>query len=100
MAQKFSEIIQSETPTLVDFYADWCQPCKMMTPILEEVKSKIGKKAMIIKIDTDKNPQVLSAYQIRGIPTLILFKNGEIKWRQSGVVPADTIEKIINQYSD
>ncbi|MBI3233913.1 MAG: thioredoxin [Bacteroidetes bacterium] len=99
MTKKFSEIIQSGTPTLVDFYADWCGPCKMMAPILEEVKSKIGNKAMIIKIDTDKNPQVLNTYQIRGIPTLILFMNGEIKWRQSGVVSANVIENVINQYS-
>ncbi len=99
MASTFSEIINSSTPTLVDFYADWCGPCKMMKPILEELKSAVGEKAKIIKIDVDKNPQVASAYKIQGVPTLIIFKDGQIKWRQSGVVSALNLQQLINQFS-
>lgn len=94
----FQEIIASEKPVLVDFAAEWCGPCKMMPPILQQVKSNLGDKVTIIKIDIDKNPAAANAYKVQSVPTLIIFQKGEIKWRQSGVVQAKPLQQIISQY--
>jgi thioredoxin 1 len=91
----FSELIKSEVPTLVDFSAEWCGPCKMMKPILEDLKSKIGNQVKIIKIDVDKNPELAQRFKVQGVPTLIIFKNGAQKWRQSGVVQAEFLKRQI-----
>jgi thioredoxin 1 len=91
----FSEIINDSKPVLVDFYADWCQPCKMVTPILEEVKRDLGNSVKIIKINVDKNQAVSANYGIRSIPTLMLFKNGELKFSQAGVVSSEKIKDIV-----
>lgn len=96
----FSEMINSDKPVLVDFYADWCGPCKVMAPKLVELSSKVKGKATVIKIDVDKNQSVANHYQIRSIPTLVLFKNGSELWRQSGVVPVEYLEQLINKFGN
>ncbi len=94
----FADIINSETPVLVDFFAEWCGPCKMMTPILQDFAADMGERVRVIKVDVDKNPAVAQAYRIQGVPTLMLFQKGETKWRQSGVVQKRQLEQVINQF--
>jgi thioredoxin 1 len=96
MAATFTDIINGNKPVLVDFSAEWCGPCKMMPPILKELKDKVGDQVTILKMDIDKNPAVANAYQIQSVPTLIVFRNGQIKWRQSGVVRADQLKSVLD----
>jgi thioredoxin 1 len=95
----FKEVVKSDKLVLVDFFAEWCGPCKMMGPILQDLASKVDGKAKIIKIDVDKNPMVANKFEIKGVPTLMLFKDGEPVWRQSGVLQSSQLESIIQQYS-
>ncbi len=95
---KFSELINVEKPVLVDFFADWCGPCKMLAPILKEVKDELGDTISIIKIDVDKNQPLASQFNVRGVPTMILFKNGQQLWRQSGVVSKQEIVQLLQSH--
>ncbi|WP_348810997.1 thioredoxin [Flavobacterium maritimum] len=96
----FNQIIQSETPVLVDFFATWCGPCQTLAPILKQVKDSLGDRVSIIKIDVDKNQQIASQYQVRGVPTMILFQNGKQLWRQSGVLSKEDLIRTILEKSN
>jgi thioredoxin 1 len=98
MKGSFNKLIQSETPVLIDFYADWCAPCKMLTPILKDVKSELGDQIKVVKIDVDNNNAIAGRFQIRGVPTMMLFKEGRVLWRQSGVLPKDAILNAIESH--
>lgn len=99
MIRKFSEIINKPTPVLVDFYAEWCGPCQVMSPILKDVKDQLNDIISIIKINVDKNPVLSGKYQVKGVPTLIIFKEGQLVWRQSGIVRREELIDIINKFS-
>ena len=94
----FETVINSDTPVLVDFFATWCGPCKLMAPILKEVKDKMGDNVKIIKVDVDKNQQLAAQFNVQGVPTLIVFKNGQARWRQSGVVQARQLQQILKEH--
>ena len=95
MSKSFENIVKSEKPVLIDFFATWCGPCKSLAPILKQVKDSLGERITILKIDVDKNQELSSKYQVRGVPTMILFQNGKQLWRQSGVLTKDEIIKAV-----
>ncbi|WP_297694515.1 thioredoxin [uncultured Eudoraea sp.] len=98
MKQNFRKLTSGDIPVLVDFYADWCGPCKTLGPILKQVKEELGDTIKIVKIDVDKNQSIASKYQVRGVPTMLLFKDGKQLWRQSGVLPKNEIINIVESY--
>lgn len=95
----FSEIINKEQPVLVDFFATWCGPCQTLSPILKQVKDELGESVSILKIDVDKNPAIATQFQVRGVPTMLLFKNGKQVWRQSGLLSKNDLISVIKQHS-
>ncbi|MBV6881207.1 thioredoxin family protein [Epilithonimonas ginsengisoli] len=100
MSQKFQELIQSERPVLIDFFATWCQPCKVQSSVLNSVKEQVGEKARIVKIDIDQFPSIANQYNVRGVPTLAVFKNGEMLWKESGVHDVNSLVGLLEQYAN
>lgn len=100
MSQKFQELIQSKRPVLIDFFATWCQPCKVQSSVLNSVKEQVGDKARIVKIDIDQFPSIANQYNVRGVPTLAVFKNGEMLWKESGVHDVNSLVGVLEQYSN
>ena len=98
MSQKFKEIIDSERPVLIDFFATWCQPCKVQSSVLNSVKENVGEAARIIKVDIDQYPSIAAEYGVRSVPTFAVFKNGELLWKESGVHDVNTLTQLLNQY--
>ena len=94
----FNEIINSDTPTLIDFHAQWCGPCKSMAPVLDQLKNSLGSKVRILKIDVDKNSSAAQKFQVRGVPTFVLYKSGDLRWRQSGFMDLNTLQSKIQLY--
>ncbi|GAB3887651.1 thioredoxin [Spirosoma agri] len=97
--ESFQDIIKGDKPVLVDFYADWCGPCKQQAPILKQLTDRAGDSVRVVKINVDKAQKAADQYQIRSIPTMIMFKDGKIVWRQSGVQPLHTLEGLVKQFS-
>lgn len=99
MSQKFQKLINSERPVLIDFFATWCQPCKVQSSVLTSVKENVGEKARIVKIDVDQFPTIAAEYGVRGVPTLAIFKNGQLLWKESGVHDVNTLTNLLNQHA-
>lgn len=97
--EKFEDLIQSQNPVLVDFFAEWCGPCKAMKPVLESLKQEMGEKARIVKIDVDTHTELATQYRIQSVPTFILFKKGEAVWRHSGVIQGNELKRVIEQHT-
>ena len=100
MSQKFQELIQSERPVLVDFFATWCQPCKVQSSVLNSVKEQVGEKARIVKIDVDQFPSIAADNGVRGVPTLAIYKNGELLWKESGVHDVNSLVRLLEKFSN